>query len=52
MPESRYWQHNNPIDCPKGHQMIWSGSVYWLCCECHQVYVQVREEEEEGGKDA
>lgn len=38
--KSPYWQHNEPLDCPKGHPMIWLGSAFRVCEKCHQVYVQ------------
>lgn len=38
--ESRYWQHNSPLKCPKRHLMIWLGSAYWVCERCHVIYVQ------------
>lgn len=41
----KYWQHESPISCPKGHEMIWLGSVYWICPKCRkkkgEIYVQV-----------
>lgn len=41
----KYWQHENPLKCPRGHRMYWLGSVFWICGKggCRQVYVQVRE---------
>jgi hypothetical protein len=48
MKESRYWQHNQPLSCPKGHLMLWLGSVYWICPTCpkrsNRLWVQVPEE--------
>lgn len=38
-----FWQHEKPIDCPKKHQMIWLGSVFWNCGRCKTIYVQVPE---------
>ena len=32
--KSPYWQHNKPLACPKGHLMLWLGSVYWICPLC------------------
>ena len=37
---SRYWQHDTPLRCPKGHEMGWLGSCYWLCSPCHLIYVE------------
>ena len=39
---SHYWQHNEPIKCPKGHAMIWLGSAFWICGKgkCNTIYVQ------------
>lgn len=34
MRASPYWQHVDPLKCPKGHPMVWLGSVYWICAEC------------------
>ena len=39
--KSPYWQHNEPLKCPKSHAMIWLGLSFWVCPECHTVYVQV-----------
>ena len=38
------WQHENPLQCPKGHTMVWLGSAFWLCPKgkCHQIYVQMK----------
>lgn len=38
--KSKYWQHNDPIRCPKRHVMTWLGSAFWICSKCHQIYVQ------------
>ena len=38
---SRYWQHNEPIKCPKRHVMVWLGLAFWICEKCHTIYVQV-----------
>mgnify|MGYP001617055756 CR=1 FL=1 len=38
---SPYWQHNEPIRCPKKHLMIWLGQVFWLCSKCHTIYGQI-----------
>lgn len=38
---SPYWQHNEPIACPKKHTMGWLGSVFWICSRCKTIYVQV-----------
>jgi hypothetical protein len=35
-----YWQHERPLSCPKGHTMIWLGSVFWMCETCHEIYVE------------
>jgi hypothetical protein len=40
MTKSPYWQHNDPISCPRRHLMIWLGSAFWICSKCHQIYVQ------------
>lgn len=39
---SPFWQHNAPLKCPKGHVMVWLGSVYWICGkgQCNTIYVQ------------
>lgn len=39
-PKSRYWQHREPLQCPKRHLMTWLGSAFWICSECHTIYVQ------------
>ncbi len=39
---SRFWQHNDPLHCPKNHAMIWLGAVYWICAHCKVVYVAKR----------
>jgi hypothetical protein len=44
MTKSPYWQHNDPIECPKKHKMIWLGSVFWICEKCHIIYGQVQDE--------
>jgi len=40
---SPFWQHNEPIDCPEGHVMVWLGLTFWMCEACHRIYVQVPE---------
>jgi hypothetical protein len=35
-----FWQHTSPLNCPKGHPMLWLGSAYWVCEKCHVIYVQ------------
>lgn len=35
-----FWQHDSPLDCPRNHAMHWLGGSYWVCCVCHQIYVQ------------
>lgn len=42
MAESRYWQHNKPLRCPKGHIMTWLGSAFWICGKgkCNTIFVQ------------
>jgi hypothetical protein len=39
---SPYWQHNDPLKCPKGHKMGWLGSFYWICGKgkCNTIYVE------------
>lgn len=39
---SPYWQHNDPLKCPKGHKMIWLGSAFWICGKgrCNTIFVQ------------
>jgi hypothetical protein len=39
---SKYWQHESPLNCPHGHQMIWLGSRFWICPRsgCNQIYVE------------
>ncbi len=39
-PKSPYWQHREPLRCPKRHWMTWLGSVFWICGTCHTIYVQ------------
>ena len=38
----KYWQHETPLKCPKGHTMIWLGSAFWICGKgkCNTIYVQ------------
>mgnify|MGYP001563989987 CR=1 FL=1 len=38
---SPYWQHNDPLYCPKRHEMGWLGLMNWICSKCHTIYVQV-----------
>lgn len=35
----KYWQHAEPLRCPKDHPMVWLGTSYWICGKCKQVYV-------------
>ncbi len=39
---SPYWQHREPLKCPKGHTMTWLGSAFWVCGKgkCNTIYVQ------------
>jgi hypothetical protein len=39
---SSYWQHDEPLKCPKDHTMMWLGSAFWLCGKgkCNTIYVQ------------
>ncbi len=39
---SGYWQHERPLDCPRGHQMIWLGGRVWICGRgaCNKIYVE------------
>lgn len=39
---SLYWQHADPLLCPKRHKMIWLGSVFWICGKgkCNTIYVE------------
>ena len=41
-----YWQHNDPIECPKGHKMLWLGLLFWIrpTCKKKTIWVQVLEE--------
>jgi hypothetical protein len=41
-PRSIYWQYNKPLNCPKGHEMLWLGSAFWICGKgkCNRIYVQ------------
>lgn len=43
----KYWQHENPIKCPKGTIMYWLGSVYWICGKkcCNQIYIQIKDDD-------
>lgn len=45
--ESPYWQHDNPLRCPKGHKMIWLGSAFWICGtgKCNTIFVQEVDDE-------
>ena len=38
---SQFWQHEDPLRCPKRHLMIWLGSAFWICEKCHRIYVQM-----------
>ena len=29
-----YWQHETPLNCPKGHMMYWLGGAFWICAKC------------------
>lgn len=42
---SRYWQHESPLACPHGHEMIWLGGRFWICGRsgCNQIYVELAE---------
>jgi hypothetical protein len=42
---AKFWQHETPLTCPKGHRMYWLGSVYWICPKehCGTIYVQTVE---------
>lgn len=39
---SPYWEHNDPLRCPKGHKMLWLGGVFWICGKgkCKTIYVE------------
>lgn len=39
---SDYWQHADPLLCPKRHKMIWLGSAFWICGKgkCNTIFVQ------------
>ena len=39
----KHWQHEDPIKCPDGHQMLWLGAAFWICEKCREVYVQIVE---------
>jgi hypothetical protein len=43
-PKSPYWQHREPLQCPRRHVMIWLGSLFWICSTCHTIYVQQQAE--------
>lgn len=45
--ESPYWQHDDPLRCPKAHGMIWLGSVFWICGKgkCNTIFVQEADDE-------
>lgn len=52
MAVSSYWQHETPLKCPSGHQMIWLGSCYWICCKCRgpkggcgRIYVELHQDD-------
>jgi len=47
MSTSPYWQHQSPLSCPKGHEMIWLGSRYWICPKgkCNRIYAELDEPE-------
>lgn len=41
---SHFWQHDEPLPCPHGHEMIWLGGPYWICSKCRggkgEIFVQ------------
>ncbi len=39
---SSYWQHNQPIKCPTGHEMLWLGGPWWICSSCRVIYAEVK----------
>lgn len=41
---SPYWQHREPLKCPKGHVMTWLGTAYWICGrgKCGTIYVALK----------
>lgn len=41
----KYWQHETPLNCPKGHPMLWLGGAFWKCPKgkCDEIYVQQAE---------
>lgn len=41
----KHWQHATPLDCPRGHAMLWLGSRFWMCPPCGAVYVEGRAHE-------
>lgn len=45
---SPYWQHNDPLKCPKGHKMIWLGSAFWICGKgkCNTIFVREVKQDE------
>lgn len=43
---SKYWQHENPIECPEGHKMIWLGLIYWICPTCKKKTIWVEKMKE------
>lgn len=47
---SPYWQHNDPLRCPRRHRMIWLGSAFWICAPCHVIYVQTGSEARDDGE--
>lgn len=51
---SRYWQHNSPLKCPQGHEMVWLGSRFWICGKgkCNTIYVDHSSEALAGGQKA
>ena len=42
---SPHWQHNDPLRCPKGHEMGWLGLTYLVCGKCKQIFSQVLEKD-------
>lgn len=49
----KYWQHETPIKCPKGHKMLWLGGIFWACAKCksNKLFIQVAPQPAEETKD-
>lgn len=39
----KYWQHEAPLSCPRGHAMGCLGLVYWMCDKCRTIYCEAHD---------